>query len=407
MKICMLVSSSFPPDSRVSKEIKTLQNEGHGIIILPLWKEGQKKTDEFHTAKIIRIELPKNFLHRAWNYLYFNLFFVKLPWKKGLRETINTHKIDAVHVHDLDLVKTALSLAKTHDIPLVVDLHENFPEAVRVWSGNNNLIEKILYLPVPVWRWKKLERDCLKKADKIITVVEEGREHYVKDCGIPPEKIIVVMNTEDIDEFQPTNHDVPKQEGEFIISYTGLFGGTHRGLDTAIQAMPKVIGEIPNAKLFLIGKGLPRYEKYLKELCAKLKIEDNVVFTGWIDFKNLPAYIAASDVCLVPHRRSGHTDTTIPHKIFQYMLMGKPVVSTDCKPLKRIVGEEKCGIVVEARNPDEMAKAIIELYKNPSKAQKMGEEGRNAVLEKYNWAKDSERLAKVYRGLNDGNKKID
>ena len=79
--------------------------------------------------------------------------------------------------------------------------------------------------------------------------------------------------------------------------------------------------------------------------------------------------------------------------------MRKPVIVTDCKPLKRIVEECNCGLVVPSGDYDKMTKAIIKLYKNNELAKKLGENGRKAVEKKYNWKNEAEKLCKLYEGL--------
>jgi len=402
MRICMVLESYFPPDIRVEKEAKALISAGYEIYLLSLGKKGMPERENINGINIIRIFPPQNFLGKAWRYSWFSIFFDNPLWKRCLQNVIKQYEIDIVHVHDLPLVKTAISVAKKFDIPVIADLHENYPEAVKAWRKRKmGLKSKILNAVNPVWRWKRLEKSVLQRVDRVITVVDEAKEHYVNDCGIPPQKVTMVMNTEDLEEFDKLSVDkslIKKYENNFVISYIGGFG-PHRGIDTAIRSMPKILKEIPDAKLLLVGGMNSEYERYLKKLCKDLKVENIVEFTGWVDFSLVPSYIAASDICLVPHYASGHTNTTIPHKLFQYMAMRKPVIVTDCKPLKRIVEECKCGIVFPSGNHEKMAEAVIKLYKNIDYARMLGENGRKAVETKYNWKNEAKKLIELYSNL--------
>jgi len=403
MKICMVLNSYFPPDIRVEKEARALLSAGHKIYLLSLGKRGMSEKEVIGGIKVIRIFPSEIIFNIVKRYSVFGIFFIDLLWKRNLSKVIKRYKIDIIHVHDLPMVKTAASISKKSNIPIIADLHENYPEAVRAWRKEKlNWKSKIFSLITPIWRWKRLERSVLQRMDRIITVVDEAKEHYVNDCGIPSEKITVVMNAEDLDEFDNLEIDrslVTKYENNFVISYIGGFG-PHRGIDTAIKSMPQILKEIPDAKLLLVGgKGSEEYEKELKKLCEELKIENNVEFPGWVDFSYVPSYIALSNVCLVPHHASGHTNTTIPHKLFQYMAMRKPVIVTDCKPLKRLVEECDCGIVVPSGDYNEMAEAVIRLYKDKEYARKLGENGRRAVEEKYNWENEAKKLCELYKRL--------
>ncbi|HII03049.1 TPA: glycosyltransferase family 4 protein [Methanosarcinaceae archaeon] len=137
----------------------------------------------------------------------------------------------------------------------------------------------------------------------------------------------------------------------------------------------------------------------MKDLCKQLNIENDVIFTGWVDFSLVPSYIKASDVCLVPHHSNGHTNTTIPYKLFQYMSMEKPIIVTDCPPLKRIVEETGSGLVIPSGDYNKMAEAVVSLYENPESSKMMGENGKKAVEEKYNWKSEAEKLCALYKKI--------
>ena len=81
------------------------------------------------------------------------------------------------------------------------------------------------------------------------------------------------------------------------------------------------------------------------------------------------------------------------------MLMGKPVVVSDAKPLKRIVKECSCGVVFQNGDTDSLAEALLKLYRNPDLMKKTGDNGRRAALQNYHWKKDEEKLLDLYRQL--------
>ena len=395
----MVLENYFPPDTRVEKETRALLNAGHKIVLLSLGKKGTPLVENINGIKVVRVLPPENL--RFWRNVWFSVFFYRFFWKNALENIVEQYGIDAIHVHDLPLVKTALFVAKKFNVPIIADLHENFPEGIRVWRKIEMTVgTNVFNLISPVWRWKRLEKSLLKKVDKLITVVDEAKYHYVDECGISAEDITVVINTADLELFDNIEIDkslVSKYKNDFVISYIGSFFAHHRGLDTVIKAMLKISEKIPNAKLLLVGQG--QIEESLKKLCSDLKVRNNVVFTGWVDFNFVPTYIAISDVCLVPHYSSGHTNTTIPHKLFHYMAMKKPVIVTDCKPLKRIVEECDCGIVVPSGNYDKMAEAIVRLSEDKEFARELGRNGRSMVEERYNWNNEGTKLVEVYNNL--------
>jgi glycosyltransferase involved in cell wall biosynthesis len=207
------------------------------------------------------------------------------------------------------------------------------------------------------------------------------------------------MNTEDLDYFYSLpikKNIVEKYQPYFAISYIGGVGW-HRGIQTAISAMPHILAATPEARLIVVGSGSNEAE--LKELARREGVEQAVEFTGWQPFELVPSYISASDVCLIPHIASGHTNSTIPHKIFQCMAMRKPVVVSSAKPLERIVKETGAGLVYSSGDAEALAEAVIKIHLDSELATRLGEAGKKAVGQKYNWKAEAEKLVSLYQDL--------
>ena len=395
----MLLDRFFPPDIRVEKEARALIQAGHEVFLLSLMRgKNSVPTEEvIEGIRVLRIPYPHAFLKPAWNYLRLQLMFIHPVWKKALIHAVQRHRIEALHIHDLPLVKTGLYAARKFNIPLIADLHENYPEAIKVWRRSWQA--RVINLISPPWRWKRLERYCVHQADTVITVVEELRQHYIEDYELPPQKIKLVMNLEDLEYFYsiPIDNAILKQyEKYFVVSYIGGFGH-HRGIQTAIQAMPRVLKEIPNALLLLVGSGAN--EAALKELAKKEGVEQAVEFTGWQHFDLVPSYIAASQICLIPYILSAQTNASAPHKLFQYMAMAKPVVVSSMDSLSRIIRETGAGLVYPAGDAEALAQAVIKLYEDDAIRVKLGQAGTKAVRQKYNWQRSSQQLIEIYREL--------
>jgi len=89
----------------------------------------------------------------------------------------------------------------------------------------------------------------------------------------------------------------------------------------------------------------------------------------------------------------------LPNKIFEYMAAALPIVASNFPLWKEIIEGNHCGICVNPLDPKEIARVIEYLIEHPEEAKKMGENGRKAVLEKYNWENESKKLLDVYKGL--------
>ena len=99
------------------------------------------------------------------------------------------------------------------------------------------------------------------------------------------------------------------------------------------------------------------------------------------------------------HPRINYVDA-LPIKLFEYMAVGIPVIASDFPLWRTIVDGANCGILVDPMKPEQIAKAIDWLLDNPREARKMGERGRRAVLERYNWSLEEKKLIELYDKLN-------
>jgi len=407
MYVCMVLDDSFPPDIRVSKEAKSLARAGHEVLLLCKHDDGQPRRERVGPIDVVRLPLFKEYgdLTDLKNGSYYLGARINLPWMRAITEWYDSEVFDALHVHDLPLVKTALQWAEDREVSVVADLHENWPEAKRQYRKSKRLGDllddpqsTLDRLATPIWRLKGLERSSVRGADRVVAVVEEGKAHYVDDCGAVPEHVYVVPNYVDLEAFPGENDVEPvTYDADFSLLYVGTIGGEHRGLKTVIRAMPALAEVAADPQFVVVGDG--PYVSELRQLARDLGVESLVNFVGWVDFEDLPPYIAGCDVGLVPHRNNPHTATTIPHKLTQYMALGKPVLVTDVPPLARIVTDADAGLVAPAGDPDEMATAAIDMYEHPERTAQFGENAERAVHETYNWETAGSAVCDLYDGL--------
>jgi len=275
---------------------------------------------------------------------------------------------------------------------VVADLHENYPEALKNYKYTQSFPGKYV-ISIPKWEISEIE--WLKDSDYVVTVIEEGKERYI-NLGIEADKIHVVQNYVNIDQFNLNEID-QKIIDEFsnfkTLTYIGGFD-YHRGLEHVIQSIPLIVKSIPDFKLILVGTGANKDE--LIELSNKLEVNQYVSFEGWQPPSTLSSYLEASNIGLISHLKSKHTDNTIPHKLFQYMLLKRPIISSDCKPLERIIKKEECGLVYKSNDENQLAEKVIELLSNDEMQNKMGLKGYDAVIKTYNWKAASKNLINIY-----------
>jgi glycosyltransferase involved in cell wall biosynthesis len=193
--------------------------------------------------------------------------------------------------------------------------------------------------------------------------------------------------------------DQPSDGNTVTAVYVGGFDQA-RDLQTVMGAASLLAGRGCDGLNFRLVGGSRRDIALLKRYAStKRLVIDNISFHKWIDRDHVERILDHSQIGLVPHVRSPHTDSTIPHKLFQYMAAQLPVVASNCLPLQRIVSDAGCGVIYESGNSESLAECLEELYRNPDERKRMGDAGLFAAQMKYNWSGAAIVLLKAYRQL--------
>ncbi|MGW8314881.1 MAG: glycosyltransferase family 4 protein [Bacteroidales bacterium] len=385
MRILMVLESDFPPDIRVENEAAALVRNGHEVHVASYSHQKRFDLRKDLPYTLHKIHIPP-LIHKASvgalkSGMYFRF------WRKYLNRILRSHSFDAIHVHDLPLARVGFELSRQEKIRFTLDLHENWPALLDIATHTQTLLGRILSSGK---QWRRYEKRYAGLADDVIVVVEEARDRLVA-LGIDADRIHVISNTVD-----PEHFDFPPQEKD-PEHVTMIYGGginRHRGLQTVIEALPKITVGIPDIRLLIIGPG--SYTEALKKLTAELKMEPYVTFRDRLPLDALLREVSRADIALIPHLKTAHTDSTIPHKLFQYMYAGIPIISSNCAPLKRIIEETGTGVCFRSGDPDSFAESLKKLLTDKQFLQKIPENGKQWVVQKYNWASDARVLCGIY-----------
>ena len=388
----------FPGELRAATEARALVGAGFQVSALSAGEKGSPGSGEELGVDVERIA-RSDFLMKICNVILKVTSYRRHPlWSRRIKRFIGRGGFNLVHVHELKPFFVAARAARKAGLPVVLDLREDYPEmekgASRGWTWRLfNSIEKL----------ERIQRDACVMADAVLVVspmfVEVLHRRYP---GVPREKMVLVSNYADVEVIEQLRSGAGAAgvSQTFTITYVGSMGSIERGIQTAIAAMPRIREAIPGAKLLLFGDG--GYVPVLRKQVASLGLDEAVEFGGWVPFETVPDIITRSTVCVVPSlNMSYECDMALPLKLFQYMLMERPVVVSDCHELKRVVEESGAGLVFRAGDARDLADRVIEL-EDPRLRRSLGERGRLAVLEEYNFAADGRRLAELFSRLGGG-----
>ena len=396
----MIVDGAYPNDIRVRKEAESLAENGKNVLVVCPRKKDDVQSEIINDVTVFRIGTNYTNSKKGIYDIIESVTNINPLFYKGLKLAFQKYQIAYLHVHDLPLAGTGF-MFKNHVKHIYLDLHENYPEALKTWFlwKQSKLIQFKNRLFMNPKLWSKKEEKYCKKYDKVICVVEEMKTKLIANFGIDERKLVVVSNHEKKEFADNFKHAVAQNiitDKEFSITYVGGFG-PHRGLQTAIEAMPNILKNIPEAKLFLIGKGSADVEHTLKQLVVKHNLQNSVVFVGYRPFDEVSTIMQKTNINIIPHLANEHTDNTIPHKLFQIMMSKSLLLVSSCKPLQRIVNKYDAGMVFKANDSNDFAKKVVDIYQNYSKYQLKTENAFNAVMQKNeNWEAESIKLLSLY-----------
>ncbi|WBX75643.1 glycosyltransferase [Tenacibaculum ovolyticum] len=398
--IAMVVDASYPNDIRVRKEAESLVNSGNKVVVICPRKKNDDKTEKINGVNVFRIGTNYSNSKKGLHDIFESIFNINLLFFFGIKKAMKQYSIEYLHIHDLPLAGTGY-LFKSKVKKVILDMHENYPEALKTWFlWKKNPIIKLknfIFMNPTLWSYK--ERKYCEKYDTIICVVEEMKQKLITNFNINPNKLVVISNFEKKEFASNFLNSVAQNiinPKDFSITYVGGFG-PHRGIDTVIKAMPQIVAKIPNATLFLIGKGSFAVETKLKEITREYKVENNVKFVGYRPFNEVSTIMQESNINIIPHKSNEHTDNTIPHKLFQIMMSKSLLLVSSCKPLKRIVEKYDCGVVFKADDVNDFTDKVVMIHQKDNLLNYKKDNAFDAVMNQgENWEEESLKLHSLY-----------
>jgi glycosyltransferase involved in cell wall biosynthesis len=412
-KVCILAARHPVLDDRVFyKEAKTLHKAGYEVSeIVPLNEDGflidrsknpiaQGETT-IDGIKIIGYKegnysilgLPKTFTigqllryaTNGWQGLgqepYADLI------KKGIEVDA-----DIYHCHEKASLYAGLRIKrklqeKGRNPKLICDVRE-FWSAKKIESKFKQML------------WSKsiklFEKKAFKHVDYFITVNQIIRSYLlIKSEFIRTE---VLYNGPALSIFKDSEHVA--NNSKVTICHEGTLP-FNRGLKEMLEVIRMLKAQYNTKVRFLIiGDVFGKERTYYDEKVKEYQIEDVVERTGWLPYEEVWKATAKADIGInfLNYQHENNMFAS-PIKIFNYMRYGLPIVTVDVPETRRIVLDSECGVVVKERTAESLTKALSYLIDNPQIRQKMGENGKKAIIEEYSWDAMEKKLLRVYEEL--------
>lgn len=168
-----------------------------------------------------------------------------------------------------------------------------------------------------------------------------------------------------------------------------------RAFDTLVESLARLQLIHPNFTVHLFGRQT-FMEADLEKLPDFEKLRSNLYFHGYTDQRDAFPYAAQATAGLALLKPVGDYPDSYTTKLFEYMALGLPVITSDFPLYKEIVERHQCGFCVSPYNPVQVADALVYLIEHPDEALRMGQRGREAVKQEYSWATEARKLLNFY-----------
>ena len=394
MKIGMILDAPFPPDPRVENEAVSLVENGHEVFLFCLKYADEKASDIINGIQVKRYS--SNTFEYKLSALAYTIPLYSVIMQKKIAKFIRETNIEALHIHDMRIAGAVYKVNMNFNLPVVLDLHDNIPEVMKLYPHLQKFPGKYLISPK---KWKQKEEEFIKKANKVIAVSPEFIETLALRLPLEKDKLVLVPNTirkTFFEDYIVNETIIKKYKSNFVILY---LGDTHlrRGIQTAIAALETLKDTIPEIKLVIVGKNTS--DIILRKQVKDLQLEQFVDFEGWQNVSLFQSYILASEICISPLHRNLQHDVAYANKIFQYMSLAKPLLVSDAIAQKKLVEKVACGLVHKERDFKDFSNKVLALYKSKPLRMELGESGRKFIQNEFSWEQTSKNLINLYNNM--------
>jgi glycosyltransferase involved in cell wall biosynthesis len=403
MKI-LYVSQYFPPEmgapaGRAAELSRLWAEEGHEVAVLTGFPN--------HPTGIVPPVYRRKIRHLVAREIYHGVNVVRtwllpFPNRKAYERMLNYSSFcisaaaTGLFLHQPDVViatspqlLVGLSgwwLARCNGVPFVFEVRDLWPESLEAVGASrpNSLLHGSL---------KKIAGFLYRSCDRLVVVTPAFKEYLIEHWRVPEEKIFVIENGVETSLFSRLTPNAALRrslgaEGKFVVSYIGTIGNAH-GLETLLEAATLLREKVPQVLFLLVGEGA---EKDRMVSSAHSRGLTNVRFVSQQPREKIPAFITASDACLVMLKRAELFKTVLPTKMLEFMSCARPVILGVDGHARKVMEQANAGIFVTPEDSSALAEAVIQLAADPALRESLGRNGRQHVLQYFS----RDRTARLY-----------
>lgn len=373
-QILILRSNPISPDPRVEKIARSLVKNGYQVRALGWDRTGKlPKSESRDKFSIFRLRIKAKFGNGLMN------LPALLAWQIGLMVWLlkNRKYYKIIHACDFDTVLPAMVMKIFWKKIVIYDIFDFYADHLR---KTPRFLKELI---------RKMDFWAISKTDGVI-LVDDSRRAQIK--GSHPKRCVSVYNSPEDFKFPVSDEQTPAMKSSLRIAYIGLLQ-----IERGIFELIEVLRDHPNWHLDLAGFGGD--ERIIVQSTTGMK---NIHWHGRIAYERALKLSHAADVLIATY------DPTIPNhrysspnKIFEAMMLGKPIIVAKNTNMDLIIEKEKCGLIIEYGSKEQLENALSILDQDIPLRSKYGDNARRAYDDIYSWSNMENRLIKFYQQVLD------
>lgn len=391
------VSGDQPGGVRHWQHCRALARAGHDVTVVTSYVQHKERTipEEYRGRRIVRsteddLDVVRTYStpgygrdlrSRLSNYGTFAL------WSLIAELRLPRPDVVVASSPSLPAAAAAAGVARARRSRFLLEVRDLWPDSAVAMGLVTN--------PRVIGAARRMEHYCYRRADRIVALTEGIEEGVVQSGVVPAGRVTLITNGVDLDVMPRASDaaDLPVADDAFVAMFVGAHG-TYSSLETVLGAAD-LLRDDPAIQVVLVGGG--DRKPALVEQAAAMNLT-NVTFIDPVPKRQVPAYLARADLCLLPYQDRELFAGALPNKVFDYLGAARPILaSAPVGELTRLVDRAHCGWNVAPEDPLAMAEAIRTAAADRAEARARGDNGRAYALEHY----DRRALAARFVGLVD------